>query len=273
MSVKQQFGIPFTVTWHGSDIHSYPWLAKNIFDRTKNVLESADMNFFVSQALLDKSKEITSHSQKEVLYNGVDNAVFYQYPESSKELAQSKFGIKSSCYNIAFVGHLVPIKNVLCLPEVFECVKKQIPNACFHIAGDGPLSKSLKSLCELHKIPVCFHGCLNKNEMAEFYNAIDLMVLPSRNEGLPLVVVEAKACGTEVVASRVGGIAEVIGIDNTVALGNGFVQELAEKCINKYGSSHPFPLSEKFDWKHTALIENLTYQMILGDSNKKMNHG
>lgn len=272
-NVKLRFGIPFTVTWHGSDIHSNPWLTKNIYDRTKTVLESADMNYFVSQALLNKSEEISTNTKRMVLYNGVDKVVFYQYSKRRRALAQAKLGVPSSCYNIAFIGHLVPIKNVLCLPEVFECIKKQIPDACFHIAGDGLLLKPLRSLCDLHQIPVHFYGRLDKNEMADFYNAIDLMVLPSLNEGLPLVVVEAKACGTEVVASRVGGIAEVIGMDNTVALGDGFIQELAGKCIDKYESSHFFSLSEKFDWKNTALIENRVYQMILSDSNKMNDHG
>lgn len=260
---KRLFCVPFTVTWHGSDIHTNPWITKNIRNRTKSVIEAADMNCFVSQDLLDKSEKITSKGSKTVLYNGVDKTRFYPYASESKRLVQEKYGISPSCYNIAFVGHLVPIKNVLRLPEIFELVKEKIPNAYFHIAGDGKLGVKLKTLCALRQLPVRFHGRLDKNEMADFYNAIDLMVLPSLNEGLPLVIVEARACGTEVVASRVGGIAEVIGKSNTVILDENFVEVMTEKCIGKYEKAQSLPLNKLFDWKCTAKKEFEIYQGIL----------
>lgn len=262
---KLQLGIPYTVTWHGSDIHTDPWRFKNIYNRTKGVIEGANMNLFVSQMLLDKSEDITGNGKKMVLYNGVDKTKYYPYSKEKRSWAQSKYGIQPSCYHIAFVGHLVPIKNVLSLPKTFELIKNKIPNVRFHVAGDGQLLGQLQSLCHSRNIPIQFHGRLDKNEMADFYNAIDMMVLPSFNEGLPLVVVEARACGVEVVASRVGGIAEVIGVDNTVVLEDGLPQKMAEKCIQKYYSPHFVPLSEKFDWKHTALMESQIYQDIWGN--------
>lgn len=262
--VKSQLGIPYTVTWHGSDIHSDPWRVKNIFNRTKRVIEEANMNLFVSQALLDKSTAITNDAKKRVLYNGVDKTKFYPYPEERKHLVQSRYGIQPSCYHIAFVGHLVPIKNVLSLPTIFQLIKDKIPNVEYHVVGDGQLLEQLQCLCRLQNIPVHFHGRLDKDEMADFYNAIDLMVLPSYNEGLPLVVVEAKACGVEVIASRVGGIVEVIGTRNTVVLDKDFSKNMAEKCWERYQSSTTNSLDKRFDWTEIALLESTTYQEILG---------
>lgn len=262
---KLQYAIPYTVTWHGSDIHTDPWRLKNIYNRTKGVIENANMNLFVSQMLLDKSRDITGNSKKMVLYNGVDKTKFYPYPKEKKGLVQSKYGIQPSFYHIAFVGHLVPIKNVLSLPATFELIKNKIPNARFHVAGDGQLLGQLQSLCSLRDIPVHFHGRLDKNEMADFYNAIDMMVLPSFNEGLPLVVVEARACGVEVVASRVGGIAEVIGIENTVSIDEDFSKNMAEKCLERYAFPTSGSLDKRFDWNQIALLESKTYQEIWED--------
>ena len=260
---KSLFGIPYTVTWHGSDIHSDPWRTKNILRRTKGVIEDTDLNLFVSQKLLDTSKDITDGGKKMVLYNGVDKTRFYPYPEEKKKLVQAKYAIVPSEYHIAFVGHLVPIKNVLSLPTTFELIKNKIPNVRFHVAGDGPLWGQLQSLCHLRNIPVDFHGRLDKDEMADFYNAIDMMVLPSFNEGLPLVVVEARACGVEVVASHVGGIAEVIGIENTVSLDKDFSKNMAEKCLERYASPTSGSLDKRFDWGQVALLESKNYQAIL----------
>lgn len=262
---KSQLGIPYTITWHGSDIHTNPWRFKNIYNRTKGVIEDANMNLFVSQKLLDKSRDITCNAKKMVLYNGVDKTKYYPYSKEKRSWAQSKYGIQPSCYHIAFVGHLVPIKNVLSLPKTFELIKNKIPNVRFHVAGDGQLLGHLQSLCHSRNIPMQFHGRLDKNEMADFYNAIDMMVLPSFNEGLPLVVVEARACGVEVVASRVGGIAEVIGIENTVSLDQDFSEKMAEKCLEKYASPTPGSLDKRFDWNQIALLESKTYQEIWED--------
>lgn len=262
---KSQFDIPYTSTWHGSDIHSDPWRTKNIRNRTRGVIEDANMNLFVSQTLLDKSGDITDNGKKMVLYNGVDKTKFHPYSKEKKSWAQSKYGLQPSCYHIAFVGHLVPIKNVLSLPTIFEFIKNNISHVRFHVAGDGPLLGQLQSLCHSRDIPMQFHGRLDKNEMADFYNAIDMMVLPSFNEGLPLVVVEARACGVEVVASRVGGIAEVIGIENTVSLDNDFSKNMAEKCLERYTSPTSGSLDKRFDWNQIALVESKIYQEILGD--------
>ena len=63
-------------------------------------------------------------------------------------------------------------------------------------------------------------------------NCIDLLVLPSLNEGLPLVCAEALRCGANVVGSDAGGIAEVIGADSVVPLCDAFVDTLAEMALS-----------------------------------------
>ena len=67
--------------------------------------------------------------------------------------------------------------------------------------------------------------------MPALMNCVDILVLPSVNEGLPLVCAEALSCGANVVGSDVGGIAEVIGKDNVVPLGEGFAPQFAKKVV------------------------------------------
>ena len=67
------------------------------------------------------------------------------------------------------------------------------------------------------------------------------------------------------VASRVGGIAEVIGIENTVSLDQDFSEKMAEKCLEKYASPTPGSLDKRFDWNQIALLESKTYQEMWED--------
>lgn len=60
-------------------------------------------------------------------------------------------------------------------------------------------------------------------------NCVDILILPSKNEGLPLIVVEAIKSGANVVASDVGGIREVIGVDKVVILGDDFVHRFSKR--------------------------------------------
>ena len=67
--------------------------------------------------------------------------------------------------------------------------------------------------------------------MPALMNCVDVLVLPSLNEGLPLVCAEALKCGANVVGSDVGGIAEVIGHQNVVPHGPDFVPQFAKKVV------------------------------------------
>ena len=95
-------------------------------------------------------------------------------------------------------------------------------------------------------------------------NCVDLLVLPSENEGLPLVIVEALRCSTNVVAANVGGISEVIGQENVVNHGDDFVDRFSRRCIEVLRSCEPAPgLSKLFDWDTTVENEIEIYNKIL----------
>jgi teichuronic acid biosynthesis glycosyltransferase TuaC len=94
-------------------------------------------------------------------------------------------------------------------------------------------------------------------------NCLDVLILPSKNEGLPLVTVEAIACGANVVGSDVGGISEAIGKEFCFELNDNFVDNISSKVVELLYKPQLQTLSNVFNWKNTAIKENTIYKKIL----------
>lgn len=281
---SRRYGIPFFVNWHGSDVHTHPWRVPVILEDTRMIMESAQCNFFVSRALMAASEMITENARKEVLYNGVSED-FVPFDETARAKARAKFGIPSDAKVVAFVGNLLPVKNVMSLPSIFSSVAAlyHSPESAsesplhFVIAGDGKLRKPLESAfnsCpelshpERGDVSTTLLGNVPSEVMPALMNCIDVLVLPSLNEGLPLVCAEALRCGANVVGSDVGGIAEVIGHENVVPLGESFDKNMAEKIVHMLSDKPSQPLPSYISWEKTSEIELSFLQSaeLLGES-------
>ncbi len=105
---------------------------------------------------------------------------------------------------LLYVGRLSAEKNLETLRRWVE----GLPNVRLALVGDGPQRKSLERHFE--GLPVFFAGFLHGEELAEAYASSDIFVMPSRTETLGLVVLEAMCSGLPVVATRAGGIPEMI---------------------------------------------------------------
>lgn len=107
------------------------------------------------------------------------------------------------------LGRLVAIKDQATLLGAFAIVARQLPQAELHIAGDGPELPSLELLISEASLEarVTLTGAIN--DSAGFLSRLDIFVLSSLSEGLPVVILEAMASGLPIVSTRVGGTPEV----------------------------------------------------------------
>lgn len=254
--VQKRFGIPYIATWHGTDIHTTPWKNPACMKLTKRVMHEAKCNIFVSKALKEKADAIDASARKEVIYNGVDRSLFYEYAPEERQRLRTLNGV-SGVKVVSFIGGLRAVKNAQLLPDIFMNIKNEYNGLLsFWIVGDGSLRGEIESRMKEYSIDCRFWGDYPASKMPEIYNCTNVVVMPSQNEGLPLTPIEAIDCGANIVASNAGGIPEVIGEDGIVPLGDNFVSEFSSKVVSYLNSPHPQSLLQPFDWNDSAAKEH-----------------
>lgn len=252
----RRYGIPYHVTWHGSDVHTHPLRNRLIREDTRILMESASCNFFVSKALLRQSEYLTVNAVKKVLYNGISKR-FSRLSDNERKELRSQYGLSPDDKVVAFVGSIVAVKNTRVLQPLFHAVRVGYDGLLkFWMVGDGKLRSKIEPLLEADDtLDIKFWGNVSADEMPDVMNCIDVMVLPSLNEGLPLVCAEAAKSGANVVGADVGGIREVIGSDYVVPHGDGFISSMAAKVIELLEERPVQYIPDEFDWKKTAGLE------------------
>ena len=245
---KIKNGVPYVATWHGSDIHTTPRMSTQGLLLTKQCLESAGMNLFVSKALMEVSEKIAPSAKKDVIYTG-PSAIFHKYDEVKRYDLRKQFSVEDKKV-VAFVGNLVPVKNPLALPEVYSLIYQKRKDVEFWIIGDGIQYEELKGELEQRKLPYKLFGRIDPNEMPSFMNVIDVLIVPSKEEGLGLVILEARSCGAACVTARVGGMPEIVGMRNSFPHDADFSKNVATRTLEILETGNPgFEIRKEFSWE------------------------
>ena len=124
--------------------------------------------------------------------------------------ARSAVGLPRQGPVVAAVGRLAHQKGLDLFLEAAVGIGRQRPDCRFVIAGSGPLRPALERQVDLSGLRDRVHLVGYRSDVARLMLACDVVVLPSRSEGMPLVLLEALAMARPVVAARVGGVPEVL---------------------------------------------------------------
>jgi len=225
-----------------------------------------------------------------VVYNGVDPQAFpcrWQAPENGREVRQ-RYGLGQAPV-VLFVGKVRESKGVGVLLEAMGQVWQQVPEAVLLVAGgteygrgrtDRPTPFYRRLHRQLQEAPgrVVLTGFIPPPEIPAYYQAGDVFVGPSQvEEGLGLVFLEAAASGLPIIASRRGGIPEVVqeGGNGLLLQRHDDPQELAglimalladadrRRTLGEYGCRW---VRDHFTWDHSAARLVQIYEAVLGQT-------
>ncbi len=209
-SAGHAVGVPVIATAHGSaDVLQTPARSAAWRRTVIEAITEIDQIIAVSHAVAHGVCELARprHGVR-VIPNGADPAHF---GPTDRVTAQRSLGLPEARPVALFVGHLTELKGVADLIEALGSMTgASRPFAV--LVGDGPLRAALEArVAELGLADsVHFAGKVPHDDVGAWLGACDVLVLPSRSEGLPTVVCEAMLAGRAVIASRVGGTPELV---------------------------------------------------------------
>ncbi|SFC11046.1 Glycosyltransferase involved in cell wall bisynthesis [Alkalibacterium subtropicum] len=249
--LSQIFDKPYFITLHGSDVNKV-W--KHNISRLVEAMEQADACFFVSKRLLKQAKALGYSGKNSVItYNGVDTALFEQQTMQKHK-------------RVGFIGSMKKIKGADFLPDIFHKIHQADRDVSFTVIGDGPLRAEVEKNIAQMDIDCELLGLVDYDEIPEIMKTIDVLVVPSRNEGLPLVILEANAMNIPVVGTSSGGIPEAIGFEENIIP---FDEQLPENMARRVNallddasqtSKYRDRVVDKFDWDKIVAIELKEYK-------------
>jgi glycosyltransferase involved in cell wall biosynthesis len=168
-----------------------------------------------------------------VVYNGVDFGTLKStVAETSRSEIRGHLGIPEDAPVVGGVFRLTGEKQPLMWLDAMARVTERVPNAHFILCGGGTMRKEVEQHIAQLQLQGRVHAVGIKSPIAPWYRAMDMLLLASRKEGLPNVLLESQFLGTPVVASDVGGVRETISPGfSGWAVPDATAESLAERLI------------------------------------------
>ena len=207
MCAARRHGIPLVAGARGSDIRVRDAISRAL---TRRVVRAADRLLVVSEDLgrLAVSDYGADAARVTAIANGCDANVFHL---GDRNAARAALGIAADASLIVYAGRLVAEKGLRELINATRRIAAERPHVELALIGGGPLAAELaQTAAAAAPLRVHLPGAIAPDAVARWMTAGNLFALPSYSEGYPNVLVEALACGRPIVATRVGGIPEIV---------------------------------------------------------------
>ncbi|MCS7096402.1 MAG: glycosyltransferase family 4 protein [Nitrososphaerota archaeon] len=277
IKIAKRFAKPVILTQHNTFIeYGNFWdHAERINDAVigRSNLQAADRIIVVSRATMNYVLGLGADPQKtEVLYNGVDLERFKPAPSMKTEF-RKMLGIPEDYFVALTVRRLVYKNGIDFLLESARIAVKKNPRLLFLVIGGGPDFEKISDKISELKLEENFKllGFISDEMLPQYYNASDVFVLPSKSgEGLPLVLLEAMACGLPVIATNVGGVPEIVNEvcgeivqpDDALSLAESLVK-FSHREVNFHRMEVRKFTEQRFDWnKNVKKLAEIYEELI-----------
>lgn len=215
---------------------------------------------------------IVPEEKVRVVFNGVETVRFFR--RDDRDELRRRLRLPAGVPIVGTIGRLDEIKRQDLLVRAFAALRARVPDAHLLVVGDGPRRGALAAEVERLGLSGCTALVGYQPEPEVYLRAMDVFALTSRSEGMPLVILEAWASGVPVVASRVGGVPEMIDDGSTGLLFDpgdeaGLTAALARLLADPAGSRRIADAAHalagaRFDVRVVARTYQDEYRALLG---------
>jgi D-inositol-3-phosphate glycosyltransferase len=209
----------------------------------------------------------------QVIPCGVDTDLFQPIPPAE---ARAELGLPQSQKMVLFVGRIEPLKGIDTLLRAMALLVRQFPQwqerVCVSIVGGSPGENSEAVNAEMKRLKrlrtelgigdlVVFLGAQDQDTLNVYYSAAEVVVMPSHYESFGMVALEAMACGTPVIASKVGGLAFTVqhGVTgfhvpdrNPEALAEKIGRVLCDPALQRQLGAQAARWAQRYSWPTVA---------------------
>ncbi len=218
-----------------------------LIKKSISIVNIADLNIGVSNLVLRKLKEIRGYNPKleYIMYNGVDKNKFYK-----KEL------VLKDHFTIGCIANFWDIKDQITLLKACHILLSQEKKIKLRLIGEGPTLSFCQDYIVKHSLEshVIYEGIYLHENLNNFYNQIDLFVLPSYYEALGCVYLESWATNTPFIAVKNQGISELIPnqFHDLMLVSKSNQLELSEKINYFIENKFIFDWDQNYDIRNTV---------------------
>jgi glycosyltransferase involved in cell wall biosynthesis len=200
----------------------------------------------------------------EVIRLGIELARRVQAPADARAQTRRSMGVPEEAFVVGWIGRMTGVKNTDAVLEAFQRLASDGIEAYLCMVGDGPDREKVER--RAHELGIV-RRCLflgYQEQVAPYYAAFDAMILPSVNEGTPVSAMEALAAGRPVVATRVGGIPDVVADgEDGFLVRPGETGELAEQLARL--ARDPGLRTRLGEHGKTRVVERYAVERLLDD--------
>lgn len=227
-SIKDKRYVPVITTLHGTDI-TLVGADRSYLPITRYALQQSDGVTAVSKFLKKATIETFDFDDVEVIPNFICPSHYKKLTDSPlrDELAPNGELL------LVHVSNFRPVKRAVDCVEIFARAKAEFPNVRLVMVGDGPERAAVKHRAKVLGVE---HDCVfvgKKSNIADYLGVSDIFLLPSELESFGLAALEAAACELPVIATRIGGIPEVVNDGESGYLSDiGDVEKMAADTLN-----------------------------------------
>lgn len=226
--LKKKYGLPYIIRFGGGDVPGFQKrfyvIYKLLGPAIKSIWRNADRRIANSSGLRQMALNYCSKYDFEVIPNGVDTDKFKPSDNDHTD---------ENCINLLFASRLIERKGLQhIIPEINKINDNTDKDIRLIVVGDGPYRDYLEQLVHENKVDdlVEFVGEKKDEELVRQYQRGDIFILPSSNEGMPNVVLEAMACGLPVIMTPCQGSGELVDGNGYIADISAFPEKLVELC-------------------------------------------